>query len=319
MLTERSWERLRQKGEPLVETSGADRQLPIGDEIFLDHIGHFVRDAERASAALVRAGFAPTPVSVQYNPDGTPIGTANVTVMFHRGYIEVLFKTADTAATREFDAALAERSGVHLAAFSVADAARAHLNLIGESFEMRPLGPFRRPVDTVKGPDFAAFTVVRLERGAMAEGRIQMLQHHTEHTVWQPRWLSHPNGAMALLDMVVVASDVAEAASRFSRFADRPSMPTRFGRVVRLDRGQVQIVTGAAFAGWVPDLSLPALPLIGAYALQVRSLDGAEAILRDANLPARRHGRALVVPFPGELGLGAWILVENSADLPWRA
>ena len=57
------------------DTVEADRQLPRGDEIFLDHVGHFVADVEAAGRALARAGFAPTPVSVQVNPDpvdGTP-------------------------------------------------------------------------------------------------------------------------------------------------------------------------------------------------------------------------------------------------------
>ena len=61
--------------------SEADRQLPIADEIFLDHVGHFVRDPEAAIRALARAGFAPTPVSIQVNPapDGAPrlTGTGN--------------------------------------------------------------------------------------------------------------------------------------------------------------------------------------------------------------------------------------------------
>src|SRR2546423_3742087 len=100
--------------------SQANRQLPLADEIFLDHVGHFVRDAEAASLALARAGFAPTPQSVQSNPDGSPTGTGNVTAMFSRGYVEVLFKTADTPLGREFDLALAGHAGVHLAAFSVA-------------------------------------------------------------------------------------------------------------------------------------------------------------------------------------------------------
>ena len=81
----------------------ADRQLPVGGEIFLDHVGHFVRDPQAAAQALARAGFAPAPLSVQVNPDpagGPPqlTGTGNVTAMFARGYIEVLFKTADTPA-----------------------------------------------------------------------------------------------------------------------------------------------------------------------------------------------------------------------------
>jgi hypothetical protein len=34
--------------------SAADRQLPVADEIFLDHVGHFVRAPEAASKALIR-------------------------------------------------------------------------------------------------------------------------------------------------------------------------------------------------------------------------------------------------------------------------
>ena len=107
---------------------------PVAGEIFLDHVGHFVRDPEAASRALARAGFAPTPLSVQVNPDpagGAPqlTGTGNVTAMFSRGYIEVLFKTADTPLGRELDTALARYSGIHLAAFAVADAGEAHRRL----------------------------------------------------------------------------------------------------------------------------------------------------------------------------------------------
>src|SRR5215468_7171718 len=121
-----------------------DRQLPREGEIFLDHVGHFVPDPEAASHALARAGFAPTPASIQSNPDpagGAPrlTGTGNVTAMFARGYIEVLFKTADTPLGRELDAALARYHGVHLAAFSVADAAAAHERLAGAGFRTQPL------------------------------------------------------------------------------------------------------------------------------------------------------------------------------------
>src|SRR5262249_28108628 len=103
------------------EGSVTDRQLPILEEVFLDHVGHFVRDPQSASRALARAGFAPTPVSIQVapDPDGAPrpTGTGNVTAMFTRGYIEVLFKTADTPLSRELEVARARYPGVHLAAF----------------------------------------------------------------------------------------------------------------------------------------------------------------------------------------------------------
>ena len=296
-----------------------DRQLPLRGEIFLDHVGHFVHDPQAASEALTRAGFAPTPVSVQANPDGTPTGTGNVTAMFSRGYIEVLFRTADTPLAREFDAALFGYSGVHLAACSIADAEATHKRLADAGFAMRPLVQFQRPVETMSGPGVAAFTVVRLERGAMAEGRIQLLTHRTEDTVWQKRWLSHPNGTAGLIDLVVVSADVAEAAARFARFTGRAASVTTFGQAIQLDRGRVEIVTETAFAALVPEVAVPRLPFMGAYALQVASLRDAEELMDGAGLNPRRTGKSLVVPFPPELGVGAWFFTENAAHLPWRA
>src|SRR5262245_11569132 len=295
--------------------SKADRQLPIGDEIFLDHVGHFVRDSDAASRALARAGFAPSPVSIQFNPDpagGAPqrTGTGNVTVMFARGYIEVLFKTADTPLGRQLDAGLAPYVGVHLAAFSVADAATAHARLAASGFRMQPLVLMQRPVDTSGGPDTAAFTLARVEPGEMPEGRIQILTHRTEHTVWQPRWLSHPNGALALTGIVIAVADIEEAARRLARFTDRQPPPSPLGQTIELDRGRVQLVTPDAFARKLPEVAIPSLPFIGAYGIKVASLAVVGDMLRRAGLRTRRSEQDLVAIFPEELGRGAWLFAE---------
>src|SRR3989442_10172014 len=156
-----------------------DRQLPILDEIFLDHVGHFVRDPQSASRALARAGFAPTPVSIQVapDPDGTPrpTGTGNVTAMFTRGYIEVLFKTADTPLSRELEAARARYPGVHLAAFTAADAAAAHRRLAERGFRVRPLVHMQRPVETGGPPGTPPLTPARRQPGGKPEGRLPNL------------------------------------------------------------------------------------------------------------------------------------------------
>jgi len=69
-----------------------DRQLPLGGEIFLDHVGHFVRAPAAAGRALQRLGFHATPVSIQVNPDPRvgeiPTGTINITLLLHAGPIE---------------------------------------------------------------------------------------------------------------------------------------------------------------------------------------------------------------------------------------
>ena len=54
-----------------------------------------------------------------------PTGTGNITAMLPRGYVEVLFKTTETPLGQELDSGLERYAGVHLAAFTVADAAKA--------------------------------------------------------------------------------------------------------------------------------------------------------------------------------------------------
>src|SRR5438046_6991641 len=178
-------------------SSAIDRQLPRADEIFLDHLAHFIPDAEAASRALARAGFAPTPISLQVNPDPDggaprPTGTGNITAMFARGYIEVLFKTSDTPLAREFEAGLARHPGVHLVAFAVADAATARRRLADSGFRVRPLVEMQLHVDAEGQPATAAFTISRVEPHEMPEGPSPRLTHCAEAAVWQPSYVSHP-------------------------------------------------------------------------------------------------------------------------------
>ncbi len=306
---------------PFAQTE-IDRRLPTGDQIFLDHIGHFVRAAGAASHALTRAGFAPTPPSIHVDPEiavGAPLtGTGNVTAMFARGYIEVLFKTADTVLGREFGAALARYPGVHLAAFAVADAQSARERLAADGFRVRPLVEMQRPVATEAGDAVAAFTIARVEPDVMPEGRIQMLTHHTEAAVWQPRWLSHANSAVGLIDVVIAVADAAEAAARFARFTGHAAVPVSGGAMLRLDRGGVLLVTREALSELVPEVSPTTLPFMAGYAIKVGSLAAAEAAMENGELEWRAFEDGIAACFPSELGEGAWFFVEDAAALPWR-
>jgi hypothetical protein len=300
-----------------------DRRLPVGGEIFLDHVAHFVADRAAAIDALKSAGFAPTPVSIQVNTDAAggppqPTGTGNVTCMLDRGYLEILFKTADTSLGREFDAAMARYRGVRLAAFAVADAAATHARLEQSGFRTQPLVAMQRPVGTEAGEDIAAFSVVRLAPGEMPEGRIQLLAHRTEHTVWQPRWLSHPNGATGLVDILIVQAEVEEAARRFQRFLGSEPRADRFGPAFHLDRGRVQLVAPAMLPRLLPGLAIPDLPFMAAYGIAVASFAPVIACLQAGNVGFERRSDCVIAPFPGELGVGCWVFVERAAALPWR-
>lgn len=299
-----------------------DRQIPVGKEIFLDHVGHFVTDPDAATEALLRAGFAVTPRSVQVNPDAEGgvhlTGTSNVTSMFRRGYIEVLYKTADTALGRELDVAITRYLGVHLVAFSVSEAAAAHQRLESSGFRMRPLVTMERPVMTEAGPNVAKFSVARVEPGQMAEGRIQILTHHTERAVWQPRWQSHPNGVVGLIDVVIATVNLDEAADRFSRFLGRPAINNAAGKSIPLDRGGVQLATPKMFSRLAPEIRIPSLPFIGLYAVSVTSISVVCDALQRGAVPFVQTDERVFACFPSALGTGAWLFVVNPECLPWR-
>ncbi len=299
-----------------------DRRLPAGDEIFLDHDGHFVRDGQAASRALARCGFASTPISIQVNCDSAgasrPTGTGNVTAMLSRGYLEILFKTSDTPLSREFDAALDRHAGLHIAALAVADAENAHRRLAASGFRVRELVRMQRPVETDSGAAIAAFTIARVEPDAMPEGRIQMLTHHAEHAVWQTRWLAHPNSAIGLIDVVIAVADVEEAAQRFARFTGRIATRTPGGALIRLDRGGVYLVSHDRVTERLPEVAITKLPFMAGYALHVQSLAAAEAAVDQADLEWRAIENGIVAAFPTELGEGAWLFVERPSALPWR-
>ena len=306
-----------------LQTNEIDRQLPVGEEVFLDHVGHFIADPDTASAAFARAGFFPTPRSVQQNPGShdapSLTGTGNVTSMFLRGYVEALYKTADTPLGRELDLARERYAGIHLVAFAVSDAATAHRRLQSVGFRMRPLVHMERSVQTETGTDTAKFVVARTEPGQMVEGRVQVLTHESERAVWQPRWLSHPNGATGLIDLAIVTADIDEAAARFSRFLGRPSITNASGRFIKLDRGGVKLMTSQAFSRMAVGFDIPSLPYIGLYAISVRSIPALRECLIRGGIEFVNYDKSVLARFPGELGVGGWLFVEKPDDIPWRA
>src|SRR5262249_62092388 len=128
-------------------------------------------------------------------------------------------------------------------------------------FPVHDLVRMQRPVKTEAGPDLAAFTIARVQASTMPEGRIQILTHHTEHTVWQPRWLAHPNSVCDLIDVVIAVADVEEAAQRFARFTGRPATSTQGGGpLTGLDPAGIYLLSQRRAAEKLPEVPLTPLP-----------------------------------------------------------
>ena len=246
-------------------------QLPEPGQVFLDHIAHFVPDIEAAATAMEACGFRLTPFTAQVNraADGiVPAGTGNRCAMLGQGYVEILGKTADTPLARQLEDRLVRHVGLHLAAFSTADAAAERGRLAGAGFAVQPLVDMRRPVDGEE----ARFTIARIAEGAMPEGRMQFLAHHTPHLVWREGYLEQPNGAQALLALWIAAPDPAAAAARFARFAGRPARREHGRLTVRLDRGALFFATPDFLHIEFGIMPGPPLPYLAAYEVETDSL-----------------------------------------------
>jgi hypothetical protein len=231
--------------------------------------------------------------------------------MFRRGYIELLARVSDTPLARQLEQRIACYVGVHLLAFGTADAAAEHARLRREGFAPLPLVALRRPGF---GGD-AAFSVARVPPDAMPEGRVQFCQHHTEATVWAPDWLDHPNGALALDEVLIAVADPDEAASRFSRFAGRAERRLGAGhRLLATERGRVHLVDTprlAALIGATP----PTLPYMAGYGVLVRDLAVARRLVEGAGIAVRdlEASAAFAATAPPALG-GTLVFKADGAD-----
>lgn len=244
-----------------------DAQIPTAGRINLDHVAHFVPDVDAGSAAFEAMGFTLPPFSVQMHklaPGGplVPAGTGNRTIMFRAGYIEMLVPISrETPVAQQLWDAIKRYTGVHLIAFGTPDAAVEHEWLTREGFGPQPTVALQRAIGTPQGEDTVRFAVVRVPPGAMPEGRIQYCQHLTPELPWQPRWMTHANGAVALAAVILCVADPAEAVERYARFTGLPPTLSNGAPLLQTQRGQLLFLdpaqTQRAF-GFSP----PSLPWI---------------------------------------------------------
>lgn len=293
---------------------------PRGNGIFLDHLAHWIPDLPAGATDLERLGFRLTPYTEHTHSPAPgaavePAGTANHCIMLREGYLEILTATLGTPLAKEIRARLARHVGLHLAAFCVNDAAAERERLIAQGFAQRPLVALKRAAELADGSEVTLrFTVIRPEPGLLPEGRVQFLSQDTPELVWEERWLDHPNGAVALSDLLMCVDDVDECAQRYARYLRTDARPIAGGRVLRFQRGALSILTPQALRDAMPGAQPPPTPCMAAYAVRVADLAATGAYLRDAGFTCTRSDNgALVLPMPASLGS---VLVFHGGDGP---
>lgn len=293
-----------------------DRQSPAADEVFFDHVAWMVPDMAAASAVFEKLGFFLTDYSVHGNRDpetGERIaqGTANRLAMLKTGYIELLCAVdgVEAPVVDDLRSRLGRYTGVHLLAFSHADADTAYGRIEGDGFRLQPMVHLRRDVEAADGSDAEVqFRVIRARFDEIPEGRIQVLTHHTPDLMWQDRYLARDNALSALVDAVICVDDPVISASRMARFLGKTVKAVDTDEVhVISERGGLRFVTRRGLGAYVPGFDPPTLPYTAAIGFISGDMAKTRAFFAEAVVPLVETDAALVVA-PGD-ALGTALLI----------
>ncbi|MGH7121012.1 MAG: VOC family protein [Acetobacteraceae bacterium] len=251
--------------------------------LVLDHVGIAGPDLETLSKSYTRLGFSLTPLarhSGRKTPDGpvVPFGTANRCAMLQESYLELIAVVDAASFTNSLEFSLSRYAGLHIVALGIDDEDTNLARLRAAGVKIPAAAYLERPVDDAD-PAGPRARFARLLLPDAPEGRIFLIRHLTPQAIWQERFLSHPNHAVRLAEVVLVSAAPAESAARFSVLAGRPVVPDPSGGfALVLPRGQVRILPPETLPAVFPGVAIPALPFIA----------GIVILTDDANLAIRR-------------------------------
>ena len=271
--------------------------LPGPGEIYLDHVGWYVPDLDEVARVFGKLGFPLTPIALHGDKDPNtgeviPQGSANRLAMLEHGYLEFLtdVEGTDTPVSRHMRDRMDQYIGVHLTAFSVADAGLETARLQTTGISLQPTVNLRRTVEAADGSEAeAGFTVIRAGFDQFPEGRIQTLTHLTPAHVWQDRFIARDNAITGLSEAVYLVPDPADSAARLATFTGRAPSATDGGLEITLDRGKLRFIRADHFG--------VAVGLISTDLAQTRRY------FRDNNIPlADESAERLVIDAAEALG-----------------
>lgn len=264
----------------------------------LDHVGAMVRDLDAGAEQWWRLGFRLAPRSPQKGatrPGGPmePWATANHCAVMRRGYLE-LIGIVDATRFNPWKTCMDRFEGIHIAAFRCddADAAYAELSRRAEGFDApvdrRREAPFGEDVRTMK------FRNIFSRDEFYPEGRLIVIEHQTPEILWQDDLITHPNGAIGLEAMYLVAGDDGATSARMQAVA---GIAANDGRIDLPGGGIIEILDPKQFGARFPGVTSPRLPWIAGCVVSVEDLTATRRLLAENSVPlTESDGRVWIAP-----------------------
>ena len=309
-----------------------------GDISGLHHVGHVFRDLGEGLALYRRLGFFVPPatypmLSRSVGQPPAPFGLANTHVEFPRAFVELLTCVGDGAdaalppdaqgvpmhppdisaeklaelraavakVAGAIEARLARREGVHILVFHSANVDGVSARLTAAGVEHAPPLSARRTIRTRDGVKAGPVRFLALsgDPDVVPEGRLAFADLPADELLDAQMGLVHPNGALALVEVIVAVPDaqLAATALRYERLLGRAPRDSDATRIFELSQSRVIVAGEIGLQRLLPGATVPSTATIVGYTVAVADLAVTKALLATNGLAVTTNaGGDLVVP-----------------------
>lgn len=279
----------------------------------LDHVGFLGRDLEALRAAFAALGFMPTEARalMKRTADGglAPLDQSSAHVVFEQGYVELSATNAPNHLAQYAGAG----DALVIAAFGVDDIPAAHAGCLARGVRLSAPAKAARRIEYGEKHGEARFEWFMVEPADAPDGLVCFVRHETPELVFQPEVQQHENGAVALRELTVTASDLEASAERYrSILGHRPQRhPDEY--VFTLGGTILRVTTPARLRATLALKPRVRPDALMAMHVVVRDLAHARQVLRSRRVPCvESPGRLVIAPAKA----GGAVLVLCSATPP---
>jgi hypothetical protein len=249
----------------------------------IDHVGLVGRDVHAMRVAFERLGFVPTPPKLLMRWDAKTgeresLKQETSHAVLEHGYIElaaVLTDEPDHHLARH----LRRYQGLHILAFTSDDIDADYARCAAAGLEPTPVMIATRDVEYGSRQGAAQFRWFMLGAESSPEGLLYYVHNHTPELVFQPEVMNHPNSAVGLHGVTIVASKPERIAEHYRTLLGID--PVAGEEELRFEPGNqyIRIMTRHAFIARYPGAGVPAMPCLRAFDVTVRDIGAARAYL----------------------------------------
>jgi Glyoxalase-like domain len=281
---------------------------PLG----LEHPLVCSRDLDALATRYRALGFAPAPKGLH------PWGTGTQLVMFPDNFIELMgiedrsridvTTPPDAPGGFRFGRFIADfldrREGIAMVALHSRDARADLAALQARGVPSAGVVDFRRAVRLPDGrAGEAVVTLGMLIDTTQPQLSYFVCHQHRPELVWVPDWLQHPNGALAISQIIYAAADPASVRLRFAAIWGASAMMPEPGRFrVTTAGGDFLVLNHSTCRERYAGIAMPdgwdTAPCAIAIGVRVSTLEPVLGHLSSNNVPAVRKGGTVVVGPP---------------------